>query len=246
MNEAHAFFFFLIPTLAGVASALFGLEWKPSAQVRSGVQHFAAGIVFAAVASEVIPEILRRDYVIAFAIGFPLGVALVVSLRQTDRFLQRRRAAAGRKQGAGAMGIVAPVAVDLGIDGLLVGVGFLSGTGMGRLLAIALTMEMMFLGLSVAQMLTKHGYTKGKAAGMTVALAFVPITVGLLTVTFLGGLSGTALVILLSFGSAALLYLVTEDLLLEAHESNPNDSIWVTALFFVGFMTVILVEGFET
>jgi len=79
---------------------------------------------------------------------------------------------------------------------------------------------------------------------MTVALAFVPITVGLLKVTFLGGLSGTALVILLSFGRAALLFLVTEDLLLEAHESNPNDSVWVTALFFVGFMTVILVEGF--
>ena len=243
MIETHALVFFLIPTLAGVASALFGLAWKPSAQVRSGVQHFAAGIVFAAVASEIIPEILERNFVVAFAIGFPLGVALVVALRQLDRLMQRRRAASGSTQAAGAMGIVAPVAVDLSIDGLLVGVGFISGTGMGRLLAIALTMEMMFLGLSVAQMLTKHGYARRQAATMTVGLAFVPITVGLLTITFLGGLSGTALVILLSFGSAALLYLVTEDLLLEAHESNPNDSIWVTALFFVGFMAVILVEG---
>ncbi len=244
MTEAHAFVFFLIPTLAGIASALFGLAWKPSGQVRSGVQHFAAGIVFAAVASEVIPEILRRDFIIAFAIGFPLGVVVVVSLRQTDRLLQRRRAAAGTDQATGAIGIVAPVAVDLAVDGLLVGVGFISGTGMGRLLAIALTMEMMFLGLSVSQMLTKHGYSMRRAAGITVALAFVPITVGLLTVTFLGGLSGAALVILLAFGSAALLYLVTEDLLLEAHETNPNDSVWVTALFFVGFMAVILVEGF--
>ncbi len=168
MIEAHAFVFFLIPTLAGVASALFGLAWKPSAQVRSGVQHFAAGIVFAAVASEIIPEILERNFVVAFAIGFPLGVALVVALRQLDRFMQRRRAASGSKQAAGAMGIVAPVAVDLSIDGLLVGVGFISGTGMGRLLAIALTMEMMFLGLSVAQMLTKHGYARRQAAGMTV------------------------------------------------------------------------------
>ena len=111
MLEAHAFVFFLLPTLAGIGSAMFGLAWKPSGQVRSGIQHFAAGIVFAAVASEVIPEILGRDFVLAFAIGFPLGVALVVSLRQTDRLLQRRRAAAGTKQAAGAIGIVAPVAV---------------------------------------------------------------------------------------------------------------------------------------
>lgn len=43
-----------------------------------------------------------------------------------------------------------------------------------------------------------------------------------------------------AFGLIALLYLVTEELLIEAHEVP--DRPWVTALFFVGFLLLFLLE----
>jgi len=41
----------------------------------------------------------------------------------------------------------------------------------------------------------------------------------------------------LSFGLVALLYLVTEELLAEAHETP--DRPWVTDMFFVGFLALL-------
>ena len=43
-----------------------------------------------------------------------------------------------------------------------------------------------------------------------------------------------------SFGLVALLYLVTEELLVEAH-SVPERP-WVTSLFFVGFLLILLLD----
>jgi ZIP family zinc transporter len=56
----------------------------------------------------------------------------------------------------------------------------------------------------------------------------------------LGNLSGGALDVVLAFGVAALLYLVTEELLVEAHERE--DTPWVTALFFIGFLVLFVLE----
>lgn len=43
---------------------------------------------------------------------------------------------------------------------------------------------------------------------------------------------------ILGFGASALLYLVTEDLLLEAHATS--DTLVVTATFFLGFLIPLL------
>ena len=48
---------------------------------------------------------------------------------------------------------------------------------------------------------------------------------------------------LLAFGVAALLYLITEELLLEAHASQKEEHIWwVDAMFFLGFFLSFLLE----
>ena len=46
---------------------------------------------------------------------------------------------------------------------------------------------------------------------------------------------------MLAFGAAALLYLVTEELLVEAHEVP--DTPLLTAMFFVGFLALFILEG---
>jgi ZIP family zinc transporter len=51
---------------------------------------------------------------------------------------------------------------------------------------------------------------------------------------------------IVSFGVAALLYLVTEELLIEAHETTEEAGEghvwWVDATFFVGFMLAFVLE----
>lgn len=45
---------------------------------------------------------------------------------------------------------------------------------------------------------------------------------------------------MLTFGLMALLFLVTEELLVEAHEVEERS--WVTALFFAGFLGLLLLD----
>ncbi|MBB6018910.1 hypothetical protein ACFP9V_24660 [Deinococcus radiopugnans] len=58
--------------------------------------------------------------------------------------------------------------------------------------------------------------------------------------TLLQGLSGLTLEIVLSFGAAALLYLVTEELPGEAHQIRETP--WITGAFFLGFIALYLIE----
>lgn len=47
---------------------------------------------------------------------------------------------------------------------------------------------------------------------------------------------------LLSFGAASLLYLITEELLVEAHEEGGAHVWYVDIMFFVGFIASVLLE----
>ena len=57
--------------------------------------------------------------------------------------------------------------------------------------------------------------------------------------TLLSGLTGFPLATMLSFGAAALLFLVTEELLIEAHEVEQTP--FITAAFFAGFLALYII-----
>ena len=61
--------------------------------------------------------------------------------------------------------------------------------------------------------------------------------------TLLAGVPTAVLATLLAFGSAALLYLVTEELLVRAHDLG--ETRLVTSLFFLGFVVVFAAELFS-
>jgi len=138
----------------------------------------------------------------------------------------------------GPVALLAAIGLDLAIDGLVLGLAFIAGEKAGSLLAVALTLEVLFLALTLTNDLAGR-YRKMKAIGLTCALAvLVPIgaliaqPVALLTPIWITGF--------LSFGLMALLYLVTEELLVEAHEKP--DSPLISAMFFVGFLVLLLIE----
>lgn len=130
--------------------------------------------------------------------------------------------------------------IDVLLDGLLIGVGFAAGERIGLLLVIALTLQLLFLGVSVAASLNHAGYTRRRSFAAIAGFGALIVVGAALGDLLLAGLSGLALEIVLSFGAAALMYLVVEELLVEAHEIKETPVITVS--FFAGLVALYLLE----
>ncbi len=223
------------PIAATVTGAGVATLKIPGPKVTSAVQHFAAGVVFAAVAGEVLPDLRDQHRLGPLVAGFVAGVVTLLFL---DAF--ERRAEATNARGL-PTALLAAIAIDLAIDGVLVGIGAVLGEGKAVILTIALTLEVLFLGLSLAIELRQRGLSATRATAATAAVS-TAIAVGAIgSAVALGGASHGVLAAVLAFGAAALLYLVTEELLVEAHEATETSLL--TAMFFVGFLAIFILEG---
>ncbi len=218
-----------IPFAAASLGAGAASVRPPSKPIQSAVQHLAAGLVFAAAAAELVPDLLEHHEKLAVAIGFGVGIVFMLFVRRV-----------GESSSEGKRGLITTVAVDVFIDGLLIGIGLAEGGKTGLLLAIALTGELAFLGLAVSAALGDSGASRQFVVSTTAALAALIVPGGLVGFYALGGLTGGPLSAVVAFATVALLYLVTEELLIEAHEA-PETSI-STSLFFVGFLALLLVH----
>lgn len=228
----------LLPVLSAVLGAGVATFHPPGSRMRSYIQHFAAGVVFAVVAVELLPDVVREHQPIPTVIGFTLGTGVMLGIRWLMRRFAGDEAPAASEQIPA--GLLAGVGVDLLIDGLLLGIGFAAGVKEGRLLAFALAAEMLSLGVATAAALGRAGQSRGKSLGIVGALAMLLVAGAVAGTALLSATSHTTLEIVLSFGLAALLFLVTEELLVEAHE-EPETPL-ATATFFLGFQ-IFLVLG---
>ncbi|KAG7339435.1 rhodanese-like domain containing protein [Nitzschia inconspicua] len=136
------------------------------------------------------------------------------------------------------------VLVDSGLDGLLIGIASAAGPSAGPMMAASLTVEMSFLGLTLATAL--HGIPYGKSVAASVAGPVV-----LIGGAMLGGLLSTALkeepalfAGLMGFGTSALLFMVAGELLLEAHEEGGDHVWWVDLQLYVGFYVSFMATKF--
>ncbi|MFC3919427.1 hypothetical protein ACFOUS_22250 [Deinococcus metalli] len=121
-------------------------------------------MVFAAVAGELLPEITKGHQPVGVVIGFALGVAVMLIIRH---FAERLEGATPETTGrpSSNVGLITVVGIDVLIDGLLIGVGFAAGERVGTLLVIALTLELLFLGVSVASSLGSRGSAVAAPSG---------------------------------------------------------------------------------
>ncbi|WP_115710441.1 ZIP family metal transporter [Legionella sainthelensi] len=216
----------------GVASI-----YQPGNQITSATQHFAAGVVFAAVAKELLPKIGAYHDFVALIVGFSLGIIGMLYLKWlTSRLEDLEQQTKGI-----SWGLLTAVGIDLLVDGLLIGVSFLAGEKGGVLIALALSIEIFFLGLSTTSTLGVRQVNVPIRLLATFILAIlIPIGAGL-GAGLLIHLPQTVTNVILSFGVAALLYLVIEELLIEAHKVRETPSI--TLCFFVGFLLILLLES---
>ncbi len=226
--------FAFIPVAAAILGSVIATFRPPSPIARSYIQHLAAGVVFSVVAVELLPDITRHhNAYLEVTIGFLLGVGTMVGLRTLSHKLES-------KNGSHSLpvGLLVGVAVDILLDGFLIGVAFAAGDNQGRLLTLALTMELLSLGLAVASALGKTEKSKQKII-LTTVLLFPIIVVGAgLGAVLVQSIPPSVMEEVLSFGLAALLYLVTEELLVEAHKEP--ESPMATATFFIGFLVFLL------
>lgn len=228
----NATLYALLPFFAGILGACVAAFRPPGATVRSYIQHFAAGVVFSVVAVELLPDIVKRHLPWEVAIGFGAGVVLMLALRSLT-------AQIGKSKGDSLAGLLAGVGIDLFIDGLLIGIGFAAGQKEGVLLTVALAIELLSLGLAVTSSLRKSGKPPMTAIRTVIMLSGIMLIGVVFGATLLQSFSNEATETVLSLGLAALLFLVTEELLVEAHEEpeTPTSS----AMFFAGFLLFLII-----
>ena len=140
--------FSLIPVLTMIVGGLIAIVRRPNGNVRSLILHFAAGVVFSVVAVEILPDVVKGHAPVQEIIGFSAGFLLMVGIRH---FLEggEEKAAVLSKQGL-PFALLGTIGVDILVDGLLLGIGFSAGETTGMLLAIALSIELLSLGMATA------------------------------------------------------------------------------------------------
>lgn len=141
--------------------------------------------------------------------------------------------------------LVASVAADGGVDGLLIGLAFAASPGAGWAMSIATCIEMGFLGLSFSATISNATRSIMKIVPI-VALPSMLLMVG----GVLGNNVGDALhgnpalfVGFIGFAVVCLLFLVTQELLMEAHEVG-GDNVVINVMLFVGLFGGIVLEKF--
>jgi ZIP family zinc transporter len=83
-----ALLYTLIPLLAATLAGATAAYKPPRARATSAVQHFAAGVIFAAAAIELLPELLKHSPAPTL-IGFALGIAAMFALRDVTEQVER-------------------------------------------------------------------------------------------------------------------------------------------------------------
>lgn len=226
----------LLAAGAGLLGGVIALFWSPNVRARSAIQHFAAGAVLSAVASSVIPEAERLGSITGILGGFAAGGLAMIGLKWAVVRFEKKEKGRGKQP----IGLAAAAGVDTLVDGALITAGFFSGDQLGTLLVAALALELFFLTLSVGS-----EFRKGKSQGWQGILITSGISALLLVGAFLASLilrdaSEATIAVWLAFGSAALIYLIAEELLVEAIQAE--ESLLSTAMLFAGFLVLLALK----
>ena len=206
-----------------------------------------------------IPE--REVLLILPAISMVLGGLLGSRLRPGKRF----RAVVAHLVGGLVLGIAAadlmPAASDSGHP-LALAIGFCLGFSLllvinavledpddsskaaeqQWVIPVAVALEMGLATLGLGTLLGRGaGRWRSRVSGALMAVTYV---IGLsVSLVITNGLQGPALTGTLAFGTAALIYLVVEEVMKEAHARGEDDSGVVNVAFFIGLLCIWLLDS---
>jgi len=140
--------------------------------------------------------------------------------------------------------LICAVAIDASIDGFLSGIAYSADPKTGFVIAGATCIENGFLGLTFSA-------TIGNATRNPMVHAAI-VVVPPMVMSAAGALAGSVgpelesfelgFIAFLSFAIVALLWIVTQELLLQAHENAANQSVWfINIWLFIGVLLSLVV-----
>ncbi|WP_420421372.1 ZIP family metal transporter [Simkania sp.] len=230
--------FALIPMIVALIGGGLATIYSFPKKVMSGLQHFVAGIVVGAVATELLPKILNHGSPVSIGVGFVLGAAVMLGVHEFAHYLSKKGSTTKLP-----MGLLIGSALDLFLDGLLIGVSFLAGMSGGILIAISLSFCAFFLVLALSSRLRKSEFHKKHQYTLIILITILLPIGALVGSSIISHMPAQVLTETLAFGVAALLFLGIEELIAEAHKVH--DNFWILGSFFLGFLVIIIFQNFS-
>ena len=222
----HTIVWIVVPAIAVLIPGLLTLFMRPGPRLTSAMQHLAAGLIMAAVTVELVPETLKDvDSTWPAIAGYVAGLVMVFAIRQLSRQMDEDSPG----------GLLATVFIDVTLDGFLVGIALVSIAGTGvAILVGSLSVEVAFLVMATIGSLLSRRWERRRVILVVAAMSIATLCGGLLGFIGAGALPPAMLSAATAFGIAALVYLVVEELLVEAHKGNADTTLG-SLMFFVGF-----------
>src|SRR5688500_10782021 len=113
----HVLTYLAIPVVVIIVGGSASASYSPGQKLRSGIQHFAAVLVFAAVAAGLLPEMLGSPAPLAVVAGFTAGVGWMLGMKWFTETCQ------GTDDEPAPTSLMFAAGVDYVVDGLLGGIG---------------------------------------------------------------------------------------------------------------------------
>ena len=225
-----------LPAVVMMLGGILTAFWHPSKTLIALVQHLAAGIILAAITIEVFPEMRSTAIApITLVESFTIGGLFMYAIKLFGQYLE-----GGHTSRIAPLqfnyGFIITVFIDATLDGLTIGAGFAAGQKVGFALALGLSVEMLFLGMSLISDTIKGARVVLLSAG----LSFTILASAVLGYYLLSRMPPTAIAVALAFSAAALLYLVTEELLIEAHQQQEQS--YSMLILFMGFVAFWMIS----
>jgi ZIP family zinc transporter len=136
--------------------------------------------------------------------------------------------------------LLAPLAVDLFLDGLLLAV--VARSSAGYVISVGFAIETAIVGCSTSATLTQKQFSSSLVLLVSAILSvvfLVGVGVGSAAFSFL---TGSGFLAILSFGIGSLLFLAIDVLLVEARESSLSSNAQTRLWFYIGFVAVFAVH----
>ena len=230
----------ILPALTLMGGGALGSRFHPGHRLRGMIAHLVGGLVLGTAAADLMPAASRSGHPLALALGFCLGFSLLLVI---NAVLKEPELPSAEERARPLSILLLPFLVDSLIDGLVVGISS-EATSNGWIIPIAVALEMGLAALGVGTLLGRGaGRWRSSLAGVLMGLTYL---LGLGVSQWLGDwLRGAALTGLLAFGTAALIYLVVEEVMKEAHADGEDDSGVVNLAFFIGLLVVWLLDSVQ-
>ncbi|HBY95586.1 MAG TPA: hypothetical protein DEP84_16800 [Chloroflexi bacterium] len=154
--------YILIPAAAIVAGSGLAAFYEPGTKLESAIQHFAAGMIFAAIAGELLPQVHDRQP-LTVGIGFAFGTLAMLIIKWLIEDVWQVKGGAAHES-ADAVGLITATGVNFVVDGFLLGLGFTVGVEEGVLLMVAVAVEIFLLASAERPHCRIRKYRAGRAS----------------------------------------------------------------------------------